>query len=302
MRHLLKGVVAVVATGGMLGLAAPAAFADDHEDARQSVNVVGDGSTVTIDEATVQAGSISFKVASTNAVTETSGGSQITLFQPKKGVTLEQVFADLAEEFSQGDLKATAMGTRDLTRDITAFGLADVIPDYPVVVTERLRRGTYYLMDLANPPQGGAPKLTQLTVTGRRGDDRGSGLDSQVRVRATSDDRFIAPDSWPHEGTYTFRNVSDTLHFMGIDPVEPGTTDDVIQAYFDSPAANDPGNPPFAVPGGPYGGNDVVSPGRSIQVSYDLPAGTYVLLCFVADDVTGMPHALMGMHKVITLT
>lgn len=37
-------------------------------------------------------------------------------------------------------------------------------------------------------------------------------------------------------------------------------------------------------------------------MAYNLPAGTYVLLCFVADDVTGMPHALMGMHKVIQLT
>jgi hypothetical protein len=298
MRHLLKGVVALVATGGMLGLAAPAAFADDHEDARQSVNVVGDGSSVTIDAATVEAGPISFKVASTNVLTEMSGGSQVSLFQPKKGVTLEQVFADLAEEFTQGE--TAAEGTRDLTRDVSFFGLADVVPDYPEVVTERLRRGTYYLMDTANPPQG-TPKLTQLTVTGRRGDDRGSGLDSQVRVRATSADRFIAPESWPHEGTYTFRNVSDTLHFMSINLVKPGTTDDEIQAFADSPASNGPGNPPFAVPG-PSGGNDVVSPGRSIQVSYDLPAGTYVLLCYVADDVTGMPHALMGMHKVITLT
>ena len=302
MRHLFKGVVALVATGGMLGLAAPAAFADGQEDVRQSVNVVGDGSSVTIDAATVEAGPISFKVASTNVVT--GGGSQVSMFQPKKGVTLEQVFADLAEELTQGDslaaAKAAAKGTRDLTRDVSVFGLADVVPDYPEVVTERLRRGTYYLMDLANPPQG-APKLTQLTVTGRRGDGHGSGLDSQVRVQATSDDRFIAPESWPHEGTYTFRNVSDTLHFMEIDPVKPGTTDDEIQAFFDSPASNGPGNPPFAVQG-PSGGNDVVSPGRSIQVSYDLPAGTYVLQCFIADDVTGMPHALMGMHKVITLT
>jgi hypothetical protein len=32
-----------------------------------------------------------------------------------------------------------------------------------------------------------------------------------------------------------------------------------------------------------------------------LAPGTYVLQCFVADDVTGMPHAIMGMHKVVTL-
>ena len=37
-------------------------------------------------------------------------------------------------------------------------------------------------------------------------------------------------------------------------------------------------------------------------MSYNLPKGTYVLLCFVADDLTGMPHAIMGMHKVVVLS
>jgi hypothetical protein len=32
-----------------------------------------------------------------------------------------------------------------------------------------------------------------------------------------------------------------------------------------------------------------------------LPAGTYVMLCFIADDEAGMPHAVMGMHKVVHL-
>ncbi len=27
-----------------------------------------------------------------------------------------------------------------------------------------------------------------------------------------------------------------------------------------------------------------------------------VLLCFVADDMTGIPHAVMGMHKVIQVS
>jgi hypothetical protein len=36
-------------------------------------------------------------------------------------------------------------------------------------------------------------------------------------------------------------------------------------------------------------------------VTYNLPRGTYVLICFVSDEETGMPHALMGMHKVVIL-
>jgi len=204
------------------------------------------------------------------------------------------VFADLREEFSSNPATA-AKGTRDLVRDVSLSGLADVVSGYPEVVTENLRSGTYYLMDLAKFSGAGQPKITPLFVTGH---DRGSPLHGRVPVSATSADRFIAPVSWPHHGTYLFRNVADTIHFMAIVPVKAGTTDKQIRAFFDSGSQS---QPPFFV-NGPTGGNDVVSPGRTIAVSYNLPRGTYVLLCFVADDVTGMPHAVMGMHKVIHLT
>jgi len=217
------------------------------------------------------------------------------LFQPKHGVTLARVFADLREEFSSAPAVA-AKGTRDIVRDVSLFGLADVIPGYPEVVTENLRHGTYYLMDVANYSGKGQPKTIQLCVTGHA---RASPLYGRVHVAASGADRFIiAPAWWPHHGTYLFHNVADTIHLMAIVPVKDGTTDQQIQAYFNSGSQN----PPPFFRNGPSGGNDVVSPGRTIAVSYNLPCGTYALFCFVADDVTGMPHAVMGMHKVIHLT
>jgi hypothetical protein len=84
---------------------------------------------------------------------------------------------------------------------------------------------------------------------------------------------------------------------MSISPVKPGTTDKQIQDYYDSGVQ---APPPFAL-NGPTVGLDVISPGNHATINYDLPKGTYVLQCFVADDVTGMPHAIMGMHKVVIL-
>ena len=49
----------------------------------------------------------------------------------------------------------------------------------------------------------------------------------------------------------------------------------------------------------PTMGTDVLTPGKALKLSYALRAGTYVLMCFVADDREGMPHAFMGMHKVV---
>jgi len=293
MHRILRAAAALTAAGGLLALAGPAS-ASDHGAAGHRITVVGNGSSVRIDHTTVHAGTISFKVSSTNPASQNGGGSTITLFRPKHGVTLAQVFADLREELSSTPAVA-AKGSRDIVRDVSLYGLADVIPGYPEIVTENLRHGTYYLMDLANYSGKGQPKTTRLVVTGHAEARAPYG---RVHVAATSTDRFIAPAWWPHHGTYLFRNVSDTIHFMAIVPVKDGTTDQQIQAYFSSGSQSPP---PFAR-NGPSGGNDVVSPGKTIAVSYNLPRGTYALLCFVADDVTGMPHAVMGMHKVIRLT
>jgi hypothetical protein len=48
-------------------------------------------------------------------------------------------------------------------------------------------------------------------------------------------------------------------------------------------------------------GSDAVSPGHASVLSLNLPKGTYLLQCFVADDVTGIPHAFMGMHLVVNI-
>jgi hypothetical protein len=299
MNHAAKAAAALTVAGGLLEFAVPASAqpvsATGHGSDGYSVSVVGDGTAVHIGHTTVHAGKISFKVSSTNSFSKGEGGSSISMFQPKEGVKLSTVFDDLREEFSSNPATA-AKGTRDIVRDVQLFGLGDVIPGYPEVVTENLQHGTYYLMDTAKFNGTGQPKLTRLSVTGHA---RDGWLHSTVPVKATSDDRFVTPSYWPHRGTYLFRNVSDTIHFMAIVPVKDGTTDKQVQAFLNSGSQ---GNPPFALPDNPTGGNDVVSPGGTIAVSYNLPRGTYVLLCFIADDATGMPHAVMGMHKVIQLT
>jgi hypothetical protein len=297
-RHVLKGATVLLSAGALIALGmSPAAASDKNErEIQQTVHVVGDGSSVHLDHATVWSGSIRFAVSTTNKSTPNGGGSDITLFRIKPHKSMADLMKGFNDEFSQ---KTAALGTRELTAAATFRGLADVVAHSPVVVTEYLSPGTYYAVDLANPPMG-APHLTTLTVKeakDRMHIEQDSDLASQVTVKATSADRFIAPRSWPHEGTYTFRNTSDTLHFMALEPVKAGTTDEQVQKYFDSHVQTPP---PFMTMG-PGGGNDVVSPGYSLQVSYDLPKGTYVLLCFVADDKTGMPHAFMGMHKVVVL-
>jgi hypothetical protein len=280
-------LASVVMSGGLLTIGLTACQPQPH-----TALVVGDGTHVALSQSTIKPGLDTFTVISNN---KSTGASNITLFRLKGTATLGRVTADLKDEFS--DTPATAAkGTRELVRDINASGLADIGVGLTTKVTTRLATGTYYLMDLANYQGIGSPAFTPLVVTG--GSSAGGTLRGNVSVQATSADRFVpSTTSWPHTGSYVFTNVADTIHFMDLQRVKPGTTDAQVQAYFGSPQQ---GPPPFALPG-PGAGNDVVSPGNSVKVEYNLPAGTYVLLCFIADDVTGMPHATMGMHKVITL-
>jgi hypothetical protein len=273
----------VAVSGGLLTIGLSACQQFPH-----NALVVGDGSRVAISQSTIKSGLDSFSVVANNK----SGGTNTTLFRLKGTASLGQVAADLRDEFNQTPATA-AKGTRELVRDINAVGLADVTGTSETVTTH-LTPGTYYLMDLANFQGVGSPHFTPLQVTAGSGNGP---LHGDVSVQGTSNDRFIAPGSWPHAGSYVFTNTSDTVHFMVLQPVKPGTTDAQVQAYFGSPSQ---GPPPFAL-NGPTAGNDVVSPGNAVRVAYNLPAGSYVLLCFIADDVTGAPHASMGMHKVITL-
>jgi plastocyanin len=292
---LSAGVVAAAASPALAGTRSTAHPVGQRE-IQQTVDVTGTGSSVKLSRSWVYAGSIRFVEHTTNPSTAQGGGSQIVLFQLKRG-TLSQFFADVQKEFSQIPAVA-AEGTRNLTRDATFLGLGDITTKTPETITENLTPGTYYLLDAANPPTGKPPALTTLTVRpGGRNIEQDSDLHSAVLV-TTPDKRFRAPRVWPSSGTYTFRNVSDDVHIMEILPVKAHTTDAEVQAYFSGPQS---GPPPFGLVGRPSAGNDAVSPGRSIQVTYHLPPGTYVLVCFVADDQTGMPHVAMGMHEVIVV-
>lgn len=109
MLLVLPTALAIVAVQGTAE-AAPGRVHRHHY-----VSVVGDGSHVRVSRPVLHAGRVTFAVRSTSS----TSGSNITLFRPKRGHTLGEVFSDLGEEFSS-DPHTAAKGTRDLTHDIKA--------------------------------------------------------------------------------------------------------------------------------------------------------------------------------------
>jgi hypothetical protein len=85
---------------------------------------------------------------------------------------------------------------------------------------------------------------------------------------------------------------------------EPVTAEQIVEMFAneseDENATPVGGGPSFAEME-PVGGLGWLSPGLTAWAEVDLRPGTYVVLCFVFDPATGMPHAAMGMVDVFTV-
>lgn len=165
MRSILRGLTVLLATSGLVlpALGSASAATDAQRGRQQTVTVVGNGRSVHLSTDSIRAGSTRFRVSSTNPQNPGGGGSEITLFRLKQGKTLSAFFTGLREEFSQNP-RVAAQGTRNLVATVIVRGLADVVPGHAETVTETLRPGTYYAMDLGSMPANGRPTLTPLHV------------------------------------------------------------------------------------------------------------------------------------------
>lgn len=104
----------------------------------------------------------------------------------------------------------------------------------------------------------------------------------------------------PMKGRLLFKNKANAgvPHFVLLQQVAEGTTTDEVLAFLQSEEQGPP--PAWALRASMETGS--LSPGRSMTVDYDLPAGQYVVMCFFPDPkMGGMPHALMGMLEMVHL-
>jgi hypothetical protein len=156
--------------------------------------------------------------------------------------------------------------------------------------------GTYYVFnDSGDAPAKGPTKLTVSGAKAHR-----APVKTTATVKALTPDRWGGDSNLPAKGTITFKNVSKGMHasphFVDLERVKPGTTRKEIIDFLQ----NGHGRPPFGLPG-PSVDSDILGSGQTMTLSYDVHPGTYGLLCFFPDPMTGIPHAFMGMVKVVTL-
>ena len=149
--------------------------------------------------------------------------------------------------------------------------------------------GTYALFN----DSGSLPRdPRQLTVGSPVGPQT---LTAAAHVVAKTNRRFGGDTVLPAHGTVNFTNEStESPHFFALQHVKNGTTrKQVINAF----SGNGPGN--FFLDGSES--TDVTSYQQTVNLKLHLPKGTYAEFCFFPDPKTGMPHALMGMVKIVHL-
>lgn len=264
-----------VAIAGVTTSATAAPQVTDHA-ATAPVIVVHMGSQIHLSTTSVRAGQITFKVVTRK------GDHELQLARLRKGYTMAQAGADIGRSFT-GDVAAI----NRVDKGIDFRGGAEARPHSHGLFTTKLGAGHYVALD-----QNGNG-LAMLTVRGTAVKRRAPHSNSAIGMFSYG---FSSPRAIPHSGTTNLTNSSDQPHFVVFERVKASATKAQVKAYFSSMAQ---GKPTFALRGGTSSG--VISPGRSERLKYDLPAGKYVIACFWPDDETGMPHAFMGMWKLITL-
>jgi hypothetical protein len=162
--------------------------------------------------------------------------------------------------------------------------------------TVKLKAGSYYLFnDSGNVPKDN-PVI--LSVSGPKANR--APVATSATVKATTAARWRGDTALPAQGSITFKNRSNgshkSPHFVDLERVKKGTTRKDVLDFLQ----NGHGQPSFAV-AGPHVDSDIVGPGHKMTLRYKLPAGTYALMCFFPDPMTGIPHAFMGMVRIVTL-
>jgi len=189
-----------------------------------------------------------------------------------------------------GNKKKGLKALNHVIDNITAYGGMDTAPGQTERSTLLLTQpGTYALFNDSGQVPRDPRRLTVGAASGAQT------LVADAHVVAHTNRRFGGDTVLPAHGTISFTNEStESPHFLNIQHVKNGTTrKQVISSFSGS------GSPNIFLEG--TQGTDLVSYQQTMSLKLHLPKGTYALACFFPDPKTGMPHAFMGMVRIVHL-
>ena len=253
---------------------------------------------------TVPAGLVTFRVTSPDVDYHALQG-----FRVNPGATVEQVMQDFV--IGNGDDPAgRAAGATALNHDATLVGGVVTSAAGPISATFPLEPGTYHFFDLNDLfTPGLTPRLHTLSAVGRMRPYVVPSYDAVIVTTmymdpATHEHLPIfgsVPSELPANGTFFVINTGDEIHEAVFRGARPGITDEYVTEFYDAVLNGTP-RPPSPWTEGNGHGLQAISPNRWAVLHIELPPALYALICYVPSDETGIPHAYIGMHEMVTLS
>ncbi|MGH3436440.1 MAG: hypothetical protein ACRDRN_08220 [Sciscionella sp.] len=249
----------------------------------------GDGMRYTLPKRTAPSGSVMVTLVNRDE----DMAHQAQLFRLHDGVTMKQFTEEL---LSPGGIGAV------LPLSDPSGGPDAVGPGHKASVVTVLAPSATYAVICSVPGKDGTPHymhgmVTSFTTAATEGKATPPDVASTITMRHM---RYQVPASVDWSKPIEVANKStDDPHEMQVLGPAPGKTLKDVQHYLMAPPGSAPAAPP---PYRAYGGVAALAPGGHQIVTLHLPAGHYVLLCFVVDPKTHMPHFAMGMLTPITVS
>jgi len=218
--------------------------------------------------------------------------AEFFMLKLKAGNTLQKLCNDLNAAFGSNDLAAL----NRFYDGMVAMGGITGGPNHPGLGRLKLPAATYWAV--ANPGAGACTvdRFKKITVMGTASTATATYTAS---IRAVSDTEWgSTPLSIPTKGWLRFRNSAQSPHFIEMDKLAAGKTYADFKKWIRDLSHGIEGPPPFGKVSKIEG---LVSPGHAYAFKYDLPAGRYVVTCWMPDRQSGMPHAMMGMHRLLKI-
>lgn len=188
------------------------------------------------------------------------------------------------------------MDTSVAEKNLIALGGVYIAPKRTATIAVNLPQGQVTVADLAVGKETKSVPLTVLKV-GAAGKKTAQGK-ATATVFLDESSRIQSPEKLARTGRLLINNESTVKwHFIGLQKLAKGATENDLVAWFDSPKAKrkypfDPANSVAAAP---------LSGGRSQYLSYDLPPGKYALIDAWVDSESGRFYASQGGTRMVTL-
>ena len=272
--HLRTGV-ALVCAGAMISVPA---LVTSSASAMTTDQQAGQSLTITVAKGSLKLRGVNGLRAGRIKLAVKGKPAPVSIVSFAKGYTLRELAKDYAAS-NKGDMSAL----KRMIANTTWHGGLMTGGTGTIVLP---RAGTYTALVMAN-------KIMAPT-TFRVGSVKAAKAPSvDATITARNGPAWGGASHLPTKGTLKFKNADDQPHFALLQQVQEGTTMEQVMEGVQSEE-----EPEWLLPA--WAQTDTLSPGRQMTMDYELPVGQYVLLCFFPDPkMKGMPHAMMGMVKMI---